>query len=101
MNSCEMIKTTPGLVGGGSGGIKRSLAREIVVRRNAALGDALCATVVADKLIEQGFDVVFQTHAACHCIIRRHPRIARVEEPQGYTDINLDGAYENNPQRRR
>jgi GTP:adenosylcobinamide-phosphate guanylyltransferase len=98
---CEMIKTKSVITGGGSGGIHRTPAREMIVRRNAAVGDALCATIVADKLIDQGFDVVFQTHSACHCVIRRHPRIIRVEEPQTYTDVQLDNAYELNPSRRR
>ncbi len=66
----------------------------LVVRRTAALGDTLAATVVADKLIEMGFKVEFQSHSACHCILRRHPRLSRITEPNGHCDVNLDNAYE-------
>lgn len=91
------------VVGGGGGTLGGGWhrPRDITVRRTAAIGDALCATVVADKLIEQGMTVAFQTHSACHCLIKRHPRITHVEEPQHTADINLDGAYELNPARRR
>lgn len=86
VNSCYMIKSYSG--------------RKITVRRYAAIGDAIAATVVADKLIDQGFEVCFQCHSSIHPALRRHPRIAEVID-RGYGDINLDGAYENSPLRRR
>ena len=73
-----------------------------VVRRYAAIGDSLAATVVADKLIDQGYDVIWEAHSSVHCVIRRHPRISQVREPQGHScNVNLDGAYEKHPARRR
>jgi len=89
--------------GGGGGGGSGSFvpANRLVVRRNAAIGDSLCATVVADRLIDLGYEVVWQTHPSIHCVIRHHPRIAAVVEPTGTPDINLDGAYESDPLRRR
>lgn len=77
----------------------RSNRPTIKVRRTAAIGDALCATVVADRLIEMGYDVTYQTHPSNFCVIRRHPRISAVELPQGAADVNLDGAYENDLRR--
>jgi len=76
-------------------------ANRIIVRRLAAIGDSLCATVVADRLIELGYEVIWQTHPSIHCVIRRHPRISAVTELICNPDINLDGAYEKDPQRRR
>lgn len=72
----------------------------IRIRRTGALGDVLCSTVVARKLWEQGFDVTFQAHASAHCILRRIPEIAHVEDFQGSVNIDLDGAYETDPQRK-
>ncbi len=72
----------------------------VVVRRTAAIGDALCATVVADRLIDLGFNVDFQTHPGMHCVLRRHPRLARVSEPGQFCHVDLDQSYERDPQRR-
>lgn len=77
-----------------------SYANRLIVRRTAAIGDSLCATVVADRLIQTGFEVYWQTHPANHCVIRRHPLISGVSNPDGFADVNLDGAYENDPNRR-
>lgn len=71
----------------------------LVVRRSEALGDVLAATCVADKLYEQGWDVVWQSVPACHVITRRRHSIAKSEEPKGFCDINLDGVYERDPER--
>lgn len=83
---------------GGGGGPN---FRSFVLRRSAAIGDAICATIVADKLMDQGYPVVFQTHSDIHCILRRHPRLAGVTVPGGFCHINLDGAYERDAGRRR
>jgi GT2 family glycosyltransferase len=102
--NCEMIKLPQAVAQPGGGGNRHAaglLPRNIVVRRNAAIGDSLCATVVADKLIDQGFSVTWQTHPDIHCVIRRHPRIGAVERPVTNPDVNLDGAYEKHPQRTR
>lgn len=72
----------------------------IIIRRNAAIGDALCSTVVAQKLHDQGFQVIYQTHPHIHCVLKRVPWITQVQEPGGYAHVNLDGAYENDPSRR-
>jgi GT2 family glycosyltransferase len=72
----------------------------IVVRRTAAIGDALCASVVTDKLMALGFDVVFQTHIAIHCVFRRHPSGMEIQEPNMFCHVDLDGAYEKDPARR-
>lgn len=76
-------------------------ARTLSLQRTAALGDALCATVVADRLIDLGWSVEYVSHPHCHCLLRLHPRLASVRAPGGPVAINLDGAYEQDPTRRR
>lgn len=73
----------------------------INVRRTAALGDVLCATVVGRKLEDMGYDVNFQAGAAAHCVLRRlDPPFRQISEPQGNPHVNLDGAYESDPRRK-
>lgn len=72
----------------------------ITIRRHAALGDTLAATVVADKLCERGYQVRFQSHPASHCLLRRVRSITSIAESGGYADINLDQTYEIDPHRR-
>lgn len=81
-------------------GQKQPPRRILTVRRTAALGDVLCATVVANKLIDLGFDVTVQAHPSAHCILRRIPGLRDVMEPSGVPQVDLDGAYENDPQRK-
>lgn len=70
------------------------------VRRTAAIGDVCAATVVAKKLARLGYEVEFQAHPATHCILRRIPGIHHICEPHGTVEIDLDGAYESNRNRR-
>ncbi len=84
-----------------NGGGNAISAQRIIVRRVAALGDVISATVIADKLKELGHEVTFQSHASAHPILRRVPAVGQVSEPGGYTHIDLDGAYETNVDRRR
>ena len=75
-------------------------AASLVVRRTAAIGDSLAGTVVADRLIDLGFDVDYQAHADCHCMLRLHPRLGSVQVPMGAAHVDLDGAYEQHPNRK-
>src|SRR5881394_1344702 len=75
--------------------------QRIIVRRNAALGDVVSATVIADKLKEKGYHVEFQSHASAHPVLQRAPAVGFISEPHGYTHVDLDGAYEKNVERRR
>lgn len=99
-----MIKETPGGGGNALFGARRNgdatAGSPIILRRTAAIGDSLCASVVADNLIRQGFEVTMQTHPHCQCVLRRHPYLYDVQNPDGFCHINLDGAYENDPNRR-
>src|SRR5215475_15333329 len=98
---CDLIRDpNNGQPKGGGGNNRLISANRIIVRRSLAIGDSLCASVVADRLIDLGFEVTWQTHPAVHCVIRRHPRIAEVQKPEGYCDVDLDGAYETDPARR-
>ena len=80
---------------------QRSHGQPIVVRRFAALGDTLAASVIADKLAERGYSVTWESHAASHCMMQRQPNVFQVREPNGQPpQINLDNAYEKHPARR-
>jgi GT2 family glycosyltransferase len=72
----------------------------LTVRRTAAIGDSLAASVVAEKLADQGILVTYQTHPNNFCVLRRHRSIAQLEHPVGKCDIDLDGCYENDGGRR-
>ena len=71
-----------------------------IIRRNAALGDVLCGTVVADKLAALGFEVQYQAHDSTHCLLRRVASVHSIAAPNGFCHVNLDGTYENDPRRR-
>jgi len=73
---------------------------KLIVRRSGALGDVLAASCVVTKLEAQGYEVEYQAHASTHCMLRRMPHIRQYSEPNGPCDINLDGAYESDPNRR-
>jgi GT2 family glycosyltransferase/ADP-heptose:LPS heptosyltransferase len=92
---CYMVNQRP--IGRGG---NREADKSIIVRRTAALGDALCATTVADKLYERGYEVTFQGHPSTHCLLRRIRSIANVADTNGFSHVNLDGAYENDVNRR-
>lgn len=99
MNECFFIKDkAPPFQGNGGGNIQS--VSSLTVRRSLAIGDALCASVVGTKLASLGFNVTMQAHSATHCVLRRIPTIAGVAEPNGHTDVDLDGAYERDPARR-
>jgi GT2 family glycosyltransferase/glycosyltransferase involved in cell wall biosynthesis len=82
-------------VWGNSSGIQ-----EVVIRRSAALGDVVAATCVAEKLVSFGCTVRFQAVKACHPILEYTEKQFKYEEPSGVCHIDLDGAYENHPERR-
>jgi GT2 family glycosyltransferase len=71
----------------------------ITVHRNAAHGDVIASTVVADRLIEKGFEVTFSAHPDMHPSLSRHGGISVIQNPNGHADVNLDDAYEKHPQR--
>jgi hypothetical protein len=83
----------------GGGGSPASASR-IIVRRSAAIGDAIAATCVADRLIELGHEIEFQTLPAMHGLLRRHRGLAAVTAPQGFANVNLDQSYERDLYRR-
>lgn len=95
MNGCWTI---PKLLAGGGG--NRASDDSITVRRSLALGDVLCATVVADRLDYLGMEVTFKAHPAAHCILRRIPSVSRIQTPNGTAHIDLDNSYESDPHRR-
>lgn len=97
MKRCYMIHE-PAVRDGGGNVLSETM---VTVKRTAALGDVLSASVVADKLSEKGFRVRFQAHSSAHCLLRRLPSINDITEPGGFCHVDLDGAYENDPLRTR
>lgn len=74
--------------------------KKITLRRTGALGDAIACTIVAERLHSVGYTVTFQTHENCRLAVARSPFVSQVEvQPFPHADINLDGAYEKNPQK--
>lgn len=71
----------------------------ISVRRTSSLGDVLAASCVADKLIEMGYEVAWQCHHTAQPLMRRHPRLYSLGDPADPVDVNLDDAYESDPER--
>ena len=97
----ELIEVARAALGGTSPVTVSASGKEIIrVRRTAAIGDALAASCVADRLKEHSYEVEFQTHPDIHCVLRRQPGVALVTTPKGGSDINLDGAYERDPARK-
>lgn len=97
LDRCWVVNKLQSTTDGGGNSVTGR--RPIIVRRTAALGDTIAASVVADKLAQLGHQVTFQTHAASHCLMRRRRSITRIEEPNGIPDVDLDGCYENDPTR--
>lgn len=97
MNLCFMVTE---LMPNGGGNIETVMEDGMIVRRTAAIGDVLCATIIADKLAALGHAVQFQSHLMIHCVLRRCRNVSAISTPNGYADIDLDGAYERDPQRR-
>jgi GT2 family glycosyltransferase len=82
---------------------RRDLLRRrklITVRRTGAIGDALAATCLVNSLAELDCCVHFQCDPAIHPVLRRHRGLHSLSAPVSRPDVNLDGAYENNPLRR-
>lgn len=96
MSECFMVRN----VNGDGGGNLPGGMTPIIVRRNAAVGDVMAATVVADRLALLGYAVTFQAHPDMHCILRRHRKVSAIETPNNFCHVNLDGAYERNAARR-
>lgn len=74
-------------------------ASTISIRRTAAIGDVVAATVIADKLADIGYDVNFQTSPAIAPILKWHPNISWITDTSTPVDIDLDGCYECDPLR--
>jgi GT2 family glycosyltransferase len=99
MSSCFFVKERRQSSDLGHGG-NLSFDKSVVVKRCAAIGDCLAATCVVDRLIDRGYSVVYQAHAGVHCVLRRCKNKFTITEPNGFAHIDLDGAYENDPQRK-
>lgn len=88
----------PSVIRNGGGNIQSD--QSVIIRRSAAIGDCLAATCVSDKLIERGYQVTYQAHVGIHCVLRRLKNKVGIMEPNGFAHVQLDGCYENDPQRR-
>ncbi len=99
LDRCFLLPDMSRLPGAGGGGGNTASSRRLVVRRHAALGDAVAALVIADKLIDQDYEVQFQSHPSLCPVIRRNRDLYSIGPVNGFAHVNLDGAYENHPQR--
>ncbi len=98
---CFMLNNRTGGGGNPLSATVKPMVAPLTVRRTGAIGDALCSSVVADRLMELGFEVGMQTHPACHCVLRLHPRLSSLHESNGsFCHVDLDNAYEQHPHRR-
>lgn len=71
--------------------------KTIHVQRTASIGDVISASVVVDKLIEKGFKVIYHCDPTCSIpLAGKYALALPIDKP----DINLDGAYENHPDRK-
>lgn len=87
---------------GGGGNRPSSGPSPLIVRRTGAIGDSLVATIVSDRLMQLGFEVEMQSHPACHCVLRLHPRLSKISVANGgFAHVDLDNCYEQDPNRRR
>lgn len=75
-------------------------SKTVSIRRSGAMGDAIAATVVANKLVEQGHKVVFQCSPAVQKVIKLCPGI-KVADDTGPCDMDLNGVYESIPPEQR
>jgi hypothetical protein len=75
-------------------------APRIIIRRNAAIGDCLAATVVTDRLASLGYECELQAHPDMHCVLRHVKSVSALSTPNGYAHVDLDRSYETNPARR-
>lgn len=78
----------------------------IVVQRTGAIGDAIMALPVAKKLHQRGFEVYFATANICAEAMGKIPYIRKfiapnTPEENGAHKVDLDGVYENHPDRRK
>lgn len=80
-------------------GKKKVAADTWCIRRIGAIGDALAASVVAQRMNELGYKTEFQTHRDIHPLMRRNPGVNLSDGKEGYAQIDLDGAYEKDPDR--
>lgn len=73
--------------------------QSIIVRRSAALGDVIAASCVVSKLQDMGHDVVFQSIPECQGVLKLNKAIKSYEGIVRGAHVNLDGAYENHPEK--
>lgn len=69
----------------------------VTVRRTAAVGDVVASLAIAHKLHDLGFAVHWQCHPSIHPLVRRCAAVASVADPGDKCDVNLDRAYEDDP----
>lgn len=87
------------MISRGGGGSPLSESR-IVVRRTAAIGDCLSASMIADRLAALGHAVEFQCYPDFECVLKRQPNVAYTTAPRSHCHVNLDQTYEKDPDRR-
>lgn len=80
-------------------GRKKMWNKRWCIRRTAAIGDVIAASIVAKRMNELGYETEYQAHRDTHPVLRRIDGITLSDGKEGYAQIDLDGAYENDPDR--
>lgn len=86
-------------VGVARGGRRRAMERTITIRREAAFGDVILATILATKLREVGVASNFITSLVIAEALKGHPDIESFVTG-GTPDVDLDRTYEHNLERK-
>lgn len=77
------------------------LSRTITIRRKAAYGDVILASIIASRLNEIGIGVRMATEPVIARALAGHPHIQEFVDSSVKPDLDLDGAYETNLNRTR
>jgi GT2 family glycosyltransferase/ADP-heptose:LPS heptosyltransferase len=74
----------------------------IRIKREAAFGDVIQASILATKLHALGYKVLWRSNDISVEALKHHPHIERfIEDPKAPVDVNLDDTYESNMERKK
>jgi GT2 family glycosyltransferase len=79
--------------------VDQPISRPVIrIRREAAFGDVIQASVFATKFYNLGYDVHFRCNDTTREALRCHPHIASfILDPNAPVDVDLDATYELSP----
>jgi len=81
--------------------IAPSTRKIIKIKREAAFGDVIQASITATKLHDLGYQVWWRSNEVSESVLHNHPHIDRfIQDKNEPVDVNLDATYENNLERK-